>query len=167
MRFSDLVRLVLAFDGTLKRNTVTGNVWNLDQKCPEEVYKPSRGLFRLTKYRDETPDAPVDTTVPPVSKVQEQDFYEPFADWLVTDLEECTKAIPLGGSVLNDKWGTPDVIGKWESQRSDIVQAPPGNHLCGNQDRFLPADHRVRASVRLPVVQPSHLSRRAAAVIPG
>jgi hypothetical protein len=56
-----------------------------------------------------------------VAKVQEEDFYTPFALWLVNDLQECTKAIPLGGSVFIDKWGTPDVIGKWESQRSDIV----------------------------------------------
>jgi len=39
-------------------------------------------------------------------------------------MEECTKAIPLGGNIFKDKWGTPDVIGKRESRRSDIVQGP-------------------------------------------
>ena len=57
-------------------------------------------------------------------KFKEQDFYEPFADWLVNDTEECTKAIVLGGNRFRDKWGTPDVIGKRESKRSDIIQAP-------------------------------------------
>ena len=39
-------------------------------------------------------------------------------------MEECTKAIALGGNRFRDKWGTPDVIGKRESKRSDIIQAP-------------------------------------------
>lgn len=39
-------------------------------------------------------------------------------------MEECTKAIALGGKRFGDKWGTPDVIGKRESKRSDIIQAP-------------------------------------------
>lgn len=43
---------------------------------------------------------------------------------LVNEMEECTKAIPLGGNRFRDKWGTPDVIGKRESKRSDIIQAP-------------------------------------------
>ncbi|MDI9608086.1 MAG: hypothetical protein QM228_07490, partial [Atribacterota bacterium] len=47
-----------------------------------------------------------------------------FASWLVNELEECTVAIPLGGNKFKDKWGTPDVIGKREPQRSDIVKAP-------------------------------------------
>ena len=42
----------------------------------------------------------------------------------MNEVEECTKAISLGGSRFKDKWGTPDVIGKRESKRSDIIQAP-------------------------------------------
>ena len=33
-----------------------------------------------------------------------------------------THAISLGGNKFKDKWGTPDVIGKRESKRSDIIQ---------------------------------------------
>ena len=51
VRYSDLVRRVIEFDGSFKTNTVHGNVWNLDERFPDQVYKPSRGLFRLTKYR--------------------------------------------------------------------------------------------------------------------
>jgi hypothetical protein len=36
-------------------------------------------------------------------------------------LEECTKAIQLGGNTFKDKWGTPDVIGKRESRKSDKI----------------------------------------------
>lgn len=46
----------------------------------------------------------------------------PFADWLVNDLEDCTKAIPLGGNIFKDKRGTPDIIGKRESKSSDILK---------------------------------------------
>src|SRR3989304_1810786 len=60
----------------------------------------------------------------PPKMTKEEDFYGSFADWLVNDVEECTKAIPLGGNRFRDKWGTPDVVGKRESKRSDIIQAP-------------------------------------------
>lgn len=60
----------------------------------------------------------------PPSRIKEESFYEPFADWLQNDLEECTKAISLGGNKFRDKWGTPDVIGKRESLKSDIIAAP-------------------------------------------
>lgn len=31
--------------------TVNGCVWKLVEKFPDKVYKPSKGLFRLTKYK--------------------------------------------------------------------------------------------------------------------
>ena len=51
-------------------------------------------------------------------------FYLPFADWLKTELEECTRSTPLGGNKFKDKWGTPDVIGIRESPRSDPIKFP-------------------------------------------
>jgi hypothetical protein len=60
----------------------------------------------------------------PEAEIQEEHFYEPFAEWLVNELEECTKAIPLGGSRFKDKWGTPDVIGVRAPRPSDIVKPP-------------------------------------------
>jgi hypothetical protein len=58
------------------------------------------------------------------TKLKEEDFYQPFADWLVNEMEECTKAIALGNKTFKDKWGTPDVVGKREQKKTDIVQAP-------------------------------------------
>ncbi len=125
IRYAELVRQIAASDGALKTNTIHGNVWGLDQKLPRKVYKPSRGLFRLVEYRDPDTDQLKDElVVKPKKTIREEDFYEPFADWLQNDMEECTKAIPLGGNKFRDKWGTPDVIGKRESKRSDIIQAP-------------------------------------------
>lgn len=109
-----------------KENTVHGNVWNLDQVYPDKVYKPSRGLFRLTQFREEGSDQLKPESVPkPCRKIEEEEFYKPFVDRLQNDLEECTKAIPLGGNVFRDKWGTPDVIGKRESRKSVSGQRRP------------------------------------------
>lgn len=32
--------------------TVNGCVWKLPQKFPDKIYKPSRGIFRLKKYKN-------------------------------------------------------------------------------------------------------------------
>ena len=125
IRYSDLIRGIVQADGAFNPNHVSGCIWNLDQEFPDRVYKPSRGLFRLTKYRAPNSDQLKEELVPKQpKKIKEAEFYEPFADWLVNETEECTKAIPLGGNRFRDKWGTPDVIGKRESKRSDIIQAP-------------------------------------------
>ena len=125
VRYADLVRLVQGVDPSLKTNTIHGTIWDLATRLPEKVYKPSRGLFRLIEFRDKDTDQLKADLVPkPPKKTKEEDFYGPFADWLVNDLEECTKAISLGGNRFRDKWGTPDVIGKRESKKSDILQAP-------------------------------------------
>jgi hypothetical protein len=59
-----------------------------------------------------------------VSKIKEEDFYVPFANWLKNEIEDVTHAIPLGGNKFSDKWGTPDVIGKRQSMLSDIIKGP-------------------------------------------
>ena len=124
LRYAELVRRISATNGSFKKNTIHGNVWNLQETFPDRVYKPSRGLFRLLEFRDPETDQLKDELVPKQPrKIKEEEFYEPFAEWLVSEVEECTKAIPLGGNRFRDKWGTPDVIGKRESKRSDIIQA--------------------------------------------
>jgi hypothetical protein len=125
IRYSQLIKQI-ATAGPFNANTVSGSVWNLDQTSGK-VYKPSKGLFRLIAFQDaetDTVQLKPELLPEPPPKIWEKDFYAAFADWLVNDLEECTKAIPLGGNLFKDKWGTPDVIGKRESKRSDILQAP-------------------------------------------
>lgn len=125
IRYSHLVTLIHQKDNSFNQNTIQGTIWDLDAKYPEKVYKPSRGLFRLLEYKDAQTDQLKQELVPKTpKKIKEEDFYSSFADWLVNDVEECTKAIRLGGNLFRDKWGTPDVVGKRESRRSDIVQAP-------------------------------------------
>jgi hypothetical protein len=128
LRYSVLVsQLEQAFPAD-PHGTITGSVWNLDARVPDRVYKPSRGLFRLTKYRPEQAPAPTVTIATPTSgqgePIREVDFYEPFKEFLVNDLEECTAAIALGGNKFGSKWGTPDVFGIFRSRESDIVKTP-------------------------------------------
>lgn len=126
LRFSELHNRIKEADPAFNSNTINGRIWNLDAKFPSKVYKPSKGLFRLTKFKDATEEMPIVTALPPAarSSVREEDFYAPFADWLKNEIEDVTKAIPLGRNKFKDKWGTPDVIGLRESQRSDIIKGP-------------------------------------------
>lgn len=106
--------------------TITGAIRTIEKDRPDIFYKPDRGLFRLVKYREDNGEQQSEPKIatPEVARLQESDFYEPFADWLVNELEECTKAIPLGGNIFGSKWGTPDVIGVRKSKSSDVVKFP-------------------------------------------
>lgn len=126
LRYSELRSKILGFDSNFKPNTVNGSIWNLDALYPDKIYKPSKGLYRLLKHKPPESEAIEATPIAIVSpsKLKEEDFYVPFADWLVREIEDATHAIPLGGNTFKDKWGTPDVVGKRESRRSDIIKAP-------------------------------------------
>jgi hypothetical protein len=55
-------------------------------------------------------------------KYKEEDFYEPFADYLKNDLDEVTISAPFGGSGMKSKWGTPDVIGVYKPLASNLIR---------------------------------------------
>jgi hypothetical protein len=124
IRYSELVSQIGEVLPDIPKNTIHGNVWNLDMVLPAQVYKPARGVWKSTKYREPS-DTTEEVVVPPAPlevTLKEEQFYEPFADWITSELEECTKAIPLGGNRFKDKWGTPDVIGIREPKKSDIIK---------------------------------------------
>ena len=50
LRFSELMNKIQDTDAAFNHNTINGCIWNLDIQFPAKVYKPSKGLFRLTKY---------------------------------------------------------------------------------------------------------------------
>ncbi len=127
IRYSELRRAILTINSSFNSNTISGATWDLDVTYPKEIYKPDRGVFRLIKFRKDILTQPDQTEIIKPTKaapISEEDFYKPFADYLVNELEECTSAIALGGNIFKDKWGTPDVIGKRESRRSDIIPFP-------------------------------------------
>jgi len=125
LRYSDLVRRVGQELPEAKANTIHGTVWNLDVTRPAEVYKPARGLFRHTQFREAEVESDIRLAEGPRKKIAEEEFYESFAEYITTDLEECTKAIALGGNRFKDKWGTPDVVGVLAPKPSDIFKLPP------------------------------------------
>lgn len=52
LQWTDLVKKVLQKNDTFHPKTVNGCVWKLTEKFPDLVYKPKKGLFRLTKYKE-------------------------------------------------------------------------------------------------------------------
>lgn len=125
LRYSELVKLIPTEEHKFNTNTINGSIWDLDIVFSDKIYKPSRGLFRLVKFQDIETDALAPEVQPKENKKhKEEDFYEPFSNWLQNDIEDVTFSIPLGGNKFKDKWGTPDVIGKKERKRSDIIPAP-------------------------------------------
>jgi len=127
LRYAELHReLVKSFPDT-PINTIQGSSWNLHVSKAKEVYKPTRGLFKYRFSPEEQVEEQTQAQPPSVteSALREEEFYEPFADWLKNDLGECTEAVSLGGNSLGRKWGTPDVIGVYKPSKRDIVQFQP------------------------------------------
>lgn len=125
IRYSQLVNQIEQQHPETPKNTIHGSVWNLDATFPEEITKPSRGLFKPVSGNGQ--EVPVEL-VPPVAVVEqkllESHFYEPFAEWLKNDLDEVTEVAPLGGAGLKSKWGTPDVIGVYKPLPSNLIKFP-------------------------------------------
>jgi len=124
IRYSDLVRKLHSEFPDIPVKSIPATIWNLETRAPNEVYKPARGIFRHTDFREVAVSEEKQEIPATAEKIGEANFYQPFADWLVNELEECTKAIPLGRNKFKDKWGTPDVIGIREPRKSDIIKPP-------------------------------------------
>lgn len=124
LRCSDLIRLILRELPDIREASLHWTIPDLHVYRPEEIYKPARGLFRHTRFRETEVERDVEISEAPRGGGGEQEFYKSFAEYLVDELEECTKAIPLGGNCFRDKWGTPDVIGVLCPRQSDILKFP-------------------------------------------
>lgn len=124
LRYSELLRRIKQIGSELNPNTINKCVANLEVLDPHFVYKPVKGLFRHLKFKELMQPELIQKSLtgPKKQKLREHVFYLPFANWLKNDLEEATFSMPLGGNVFKDRWGTPDVIGKFESKRSDVIK---------------------------------------------
>lgn len=123
IRYADLIRKISEELPEIKINAIRGTVWVFKQKIDKEQIKdalrPEKSLYILKKYFKES-----EIKDEARKEIKEEDFYKPFADYLVNDLEECTKAIPLGGNKFQDRWGTPDVIGTYRILGLGHIQPP-------------------------------------------
>ncbi len=121
IRYSTLVNQIKAESPETPSNTINGAVWDLAKRFQGEISKPSRGLFVPLPL----PNASVIVPETFPTKLREEDFYQPFADWLKRELDEATIAISLGGAGLQKKWGTPDVVGVYKPLASDRIKFSP------------------------------------------
>jgi molybdopterin converting factor small subunit len=103
IRYATLVQRICQKEPETSEMAVQNAVWNLHNKFPNEVSKPSRGLFTPTaKFDNEAVNVEdVEQVAPTGMKFKESDFYEPFAKWLKNDLDEVTEVAPLGVSFSN------------------------------------------------------------------
>jgi len=114
IRYGALIRTLSERFPEVTSKSIEWNVWNLDSLFPDEIAKPSRGLFTpigtslIRPADEELQDAS------PGSRTRESDFYEPVADLLRNDLGEVVEVVELGGAGLKSKWATPDVIGTYK-----------------------------------------------------
>jgi hypothetical protein len=124
LRYAQLHKRIMELLPGIGENNIHGTIWNLEVRVPADVYKPAKGLFRHAKYQKEQPALAEEQQPHVAPKIHEEDFYEAFAQYLVNDLQECTKAIAVGGNKLKDKWGTPDVIGVLKAKDVDVFKFP-------------------------------------------
>jgi hypothetical protein len=130
LRWADLYSVIRMEYPNMKNGTIVGGLRNFYNKNTNLVYKPDKGLYKLIKYQDNNSQNTNIATShnsaiqqnAQTSSIQEGDFYDSFAAWLVNDQEECTKAKELGGNIFGGKWGTPDVIGVSKSLPTDIIE---------------------------------------------
>lgn len=119
IRWADLHRAVRAALPDENPNTVNGSLHHFRNNLPLGVSRPDRGVYAIG---DGATQEAAPSLIPAVAKHREVDFYQPFADFLVGDLEEATRAEPIGGNGAGGKWGTPDVIGLYEARPSDPIK---------------------------------------------
>lgn len=122
IRWADLFRAVGQKLPQLNRNTLQGSLHHFANHLPPEISKPERGLYAYCGAGQVADVLEVPATVQ--AKFKEEDFYQPFADWLKEEVEEATVAVPLGGNCLGTKWGTPDVIALFQPRRTDPIKFP-------------------------------------------
>lgn len=126
IRVSTLVTEIYKQNPETPIKTIWGSVWNLHTIFPDEIGKPSRGLFaRIDDSGNESVIVGSPEQVAPTGiRIREVEFYEPFAEWLKNDLEEVNSVVSLGGAGLKSKWGTPDVVGTYKPRASDLIKFP-------------------------------------------
>ncbi|GIW65533.1 MAG: hypothetical protein KatS3mg095_0517 [Candidatus Parcubacteria bacterium] len=124
IRYMDLVRKVKEECPGIDLRRIKWEVWYLP-RISQDVIKPERGLLILKKYYEEISKGETEVKEKRIYRIDESVFYQHFADYLVNELEECTKAISLGGSRFQDKWGTPDVLGIYKISETEPIRPLP------------------------------------------
>lgn len=109
---SDIVKDLI--EKGFNSNTISMSIFKIreaikNNEIPELSYDVNEKKFFLKQIVKEKSQSIAEFSKS--TQAKEESFYQPFANFLVHILKECTKAIALGGSQFKDKWGTPDVLG--------------------------------------------------------
>ena len=91
IRYSALVQRISLENPETPKNTIHGSVWDLATRFPREITKPSRGLF--LPATSAVGGVTVSPPVLPPGRIRDEDFYEPFADWLKNELDQSVKLV--------------------------------------------------------------------------
>ena len=124
VRYGDLHEQISGMSPETPKNTIHGSIWDLHLRFPQEISKPSRGLFVPGPVTPSKDDGAGGEPAPETPRLKEEVFYEPFAEWLKNDLDEATDAASLGGAAMGKKWGTPDVVGVYKPLASNLIKFP-------------------------------------------
>ena len=105
LRHGELVEGVEELLDGVPHGTVIGNLRQMTVNNDDpEVYKPDRGFYRLRAVDEEDVDKEIAQVIAD-KKVSEEAFYQPFAEWLRDELNECTEAIELGRQQRRQEMG--------------------------------------------------------------
>lgn len=137
LRWSELLKAVIDANPDTPANSIRGATHALFSTDPR-IEKVARGTYRLAllgeaddreaiKVDEAAAQIRVEVEAPDRTRVTyvEADFYQSFADWLVEVAEEVNAAVPIGGSILRGKWGTPDVLGVLKPRAHDLLKFEP------------------------------------------
>jgi hypothetical protein len=129
VRWTTLVKDLAAANPETPVNTIWGATQQLFKNDPN-VQKISKGIYTYVESTGKEIDSPKTEAKSEAlsasgKAVKEEDFYQPFAEWLRDGLDEVTEAIPVGGNVFKGKWNTPDVIGVLRPLTGDLIKFAP------------------------------------------
>src|SRR5438034_11299007 len=80
IQYSDLHEQIAAISPETPKNTIHGSIWDLHLRFPQEISKPSRGLF-VPGVAAPAKNEKGEEAATEIPKHKEEDFYEPFAEW--------------------------------------------------------------------------------------
>ena len=123
IRYAPLVEKIHSENPETPPPNIHNALFRLQDRFPNEISKPSRGLYRSNAEDATIPvSTPVDEAVEISTGPSESDFYDSFADYLKSEVEELNHVEALGGAGLKRKWGTPDIIGVYKPRAKDPIK---------------------------------------------
>ena len=99
----------------------------------DEIERFSRGIYRPMGKIEDFEDDSLNGDEEPET-YNEEDFYEPFADFLTSELDECSTAAAIGSMRGNGKWGNPDVVG---------INKPLPHHVIKFEPEIIAAEIKI------------------------